>query len=82
MYSKRFGVDPEKLQRKLWGDSYFDSETKQWTTHNTSESGKPLTRAFVEFILNPIYKLFRVIIDKDPAQIAPILSSIDIQIDQ
>jgi len=55
MYAKKFGVDESKLMDKFWGDSYFDAESKKWTSKNMSASGKPLRRAFCQFILDPIY---------------------------
>ncbi len=61
MYASKFGVEASKLQLKLWGDNYFDPEAKKFTSKNTSESGKPLKRAFCQYILDPIYKLFDVI---------------------
>jgi len=30
VYSKKFGIDREKMQQKLWGDNYFDQKAKTW----------------------------------------------------
>jgi len=54
IYSKKYGISQEKMMKKLWGDNYFDTETRKWRTESTSESGKPLKRAFVQFIMDPI----------------------------
>jgi len=62
-YSKKFGVDREKMMIKLWGDNFFNPATKKWTTKNTDENGKPLERAFNMFCLDPIYKLFDAIMN-------------------
>jgi len=35
------------MMEKLWGDNYFDTEAKKWTTSDVSVSGKPLKRNFV-----------------------------------
>lgn len=32
IYSKKFGIPQEKMMKKLWGDNYFDAETKKWKT--------------------------------------------------
>jgi len=61
MYAAKFGVEPGKLQAKLWGDNYYDPEAKKFVSKATSESGKPLKRAFCQYVLDPIYKLFDVI---------------------
>jgi elongation factor 2 len=65
LYAAKFGVPKEKLMSRLWGDNYFDPEGKKWTSNNTSISGKPLARAFVQFILEPIYQLARSVMDGD-----------------
>lgn len=45
------------MARKLWGDNYFDAEAKKWKVEPVSDSGKPLKRAFVQFIIDPIIKM-------------------------
>jgi elongation factor 2 len=54
MYAKKFGVSLEKMMKKLWGDNYFDAETKKWTSKSISKSKKRLNRGFCDFILKPI----------------------------
>lgn len=51
--------------QKLWGDNYFNKEKKCWTTSEISESGKQLKRTFVEFIMDPIIKMCRAVIEGD-----------------
>jgi elongation factor 2 len=65
MYAKKFGVDKTKMAQRLWGDSFFDAEAKKWTSKNQSETGKPLTRAFCKFILDPIYQIFNASMSDD-----------------
>merc|ERR1712063_35900 len=31
MYASKFGVDKEKMMRRLWGNSYYDAPRKKWT---------------------------------------------------
>jgi elongation factor 2 len=57
MYAAKFGVAHEKMMQKLWGDNFFNAKAKKWTTRNKDDSGKPLSRCFVMFILDPISKL-------------------------
>jgi len=61
MYSSKFGVSKDKLVKKLWGDNYFDPESKKWTTSSLSKTGKTLKRAFCQFVLEPIQQLFATI---------------------
>jgi len=58
MYASKFGVDKDKMIKRLWGDNYYDAEAKHWITKGQSASGKPLSRAFCKFILEPIQQIF------------------------
>ena len=42
------------FRRVLWGDYYYNSETRKFITKPSKEYTK---RTFVEFILEPLYKL-------------------------
>ena len=68
-YAGMVGVEPEYMSRRLWGDYFYDSESKRFTTNPVSpRSGKSLPRAFCHFILTPIIKLQRAIMDPQPKQ--------------
>jgi elongation factor 2 len=58
MYAKKFGVDQDKMKQRLWGDNYFDNETKKWSTKGVGANGKSISRAFCKFILEPIGQIF------------------------
>ena len=32
IYAKKFGIDFDKMMRKLWGDNFFDAPAKKWRT--------------------------------------------------
>lgn len=78
IYSAKFGVEKAKLMEKLWGDNYFDAESKKWVTTSTSKSGKQLTRTFSQFILDPIFKLFDTIMNGEKAKYEKMLTSLKI----
>eukprot|EP01101_Sappina_pedata_P006285 TRINITY_DN308_c1_g1_i1.p2 TRINITY_DN308_c1_g1~~TRINITY_DN308_c1_g1_i1.p2 ORF type:complete len:835 (-),score=436.16 TRINITY_DN308_c1_g1_i1:103-2607(-) len=63
LYSVKFGVPKEKLMERLWGDHFFDPESKKWYKNNQSPTGKTLQRAFCQFVLDPIFKLFETIMN-------------------
>jgi len=65
LYAAKFGVPQDKLMLRLWGDNYFDPEGKKWTSRSETDSGKPLKRAFCQFVLEPIYQLARAVMDGD-----------------
>lgn len=45
-YAKKFGVQPQKLMAKLWGDNFFNPKTKKWSTKAVSADGDNLERGF------------------------------------
>jgi len=63
IYAAKFGVEASKLQERLWGDNWYDPESKKWKSKNQTDSGKPLKRAFCQFVLDPIYKLFDAVMN-------------------
>jgi elongation factor 2 len=78
MYAKKFGVDREKMITRLWGDNYFDPETKKWSTKGVSASGKPLDRAFCKFCLEPIGQIFQASMSGDMEKLDKFLKVIGI----
>jgi len=77
-YSKKFGVDRQKMMTKLWGENYFNPATKKWVTKNVDADGKPLERAFNMFVLDPIFKLFDTTMNKKKEDVLAILEKLDI----
>ncbi|KAJ3042492.1 Elongation factor 2 [Rhizophlyctis rosea] len=77
-YSKKFGVDKEKMMARLWGENYFNPATKKWTNKGTGADGKPLERAFNMFILDPIFKLFDSIMNFKKEQTTTMLEKLNI----
>jgi len=63
IYADKFKTDKSKMMERLWGDNYFDAEAKKWKSSETSDSGKPLKRAFCNFIMEPIIKIARAIME-------------------
>jgi elongation factor 2 len=81
-YSKKFGVDKEKMMAKLWGDNFFNPATKKWSTKNTDADGKPLDRAFNSFVLDPIFMIFDAVMNFKKDKIPTILEKLDIKLAQ
>eukprot|EP00744_Colponema_vietnamica_P000022 GILI01000043.1.p1 GENE.GILI01000043.1~~GILI01000043.1.p1 ORF type:complete len:837 (+),score=294.58 GILI01000043.1:104-2614(+) len=80
MYAAKFGVEVEKLMGRLWGDNYFDPESKKWKKVGQTESGKPLRRAFCQFIMDPITQLFSAIMNDDTAKYEKMLTTLNIRL--
>ncbi|KAF9111693.1 Elongation factor 2 [Mortierella sp. AM989] len=79
-YSKKFGVDCQKLMIKLWGENYFNIATKRWTTNSADADGKPLGRGFNIFILDPIFRLFSTTMSKKKDDVLALLTKLDISL--
>jgi elongation factor 2 len=54
IWAPTFKQEPVKLKEKLWGEWRFDKKGKKWTQEEQSEDGTILTRAFCQFIIDPI----------------------------
>uniref|UniRef100_A0A0K2U2M1 116 kDa U5 small nuclear ribonucleoprotein component n=1 Tax=Lepeophtheirus salmonis TaxID=72036 RepID=A0A0K2U2M1_LEPSM len=52
-------IDVAEFARRLWGDIYFNAKTRKFSKKPPHGSAQ---RSFVEFILEPIYKLFAQIV--------------------
>jgi len=56
LYNSTYGgINVSEFARRLWGDIYFNSRTRKFTKKPSHGSAQ---RSFVEFILEPLYKLF------------------------
>ncbi|TID25516.1 hypothetical protein CANINC_002906 [Pichia inconspicua] len=79
-YSKKFGVDREKMMQRLWGDSFFNPKTKKWTNKSKDASGVELERAFNMFILDPIFRLINAIMNFKKDEIDTLLTKLEISL--
>ncbi|CAN8103197.1 unnamed protein product [Discula destructiva] len=78
-YAKKFGVDRNKMMERLWGDNYFNPKTKKWTKNGTHE-GQQLERAFNQFILDPIFKIFSAVMNFKKEETAALLEKLDLKL--
>lgn len=61
--SKKIGFKKEAISKLLWGDYFFDAKKKKVYTSPINDNSRPM---FVEFVLENIYKLYRMVIfEKD-----------------
>ena len=61
------------------GDSFFNPKTKKWTKSGTHE-GQTLERAFNQFCLDPIFRLFDAIMNFKKDQIPTLLEKLEIKL--
>jgi len=59
MYAAKMKTEPEKMLKNLWGDRFYFPKEKKWK----GEKGPGGKRGFTMFVLEPIYTLFRAIME-------------------
>jgi len=55
-------MNPKLLAQRLWGDVWFDPDTRTFRKKPTEGSGE---RSFVQWILEPLYKMYSQIIGEE-----------------
>lgn len=60
IYSDTYGgINEKEFARRLWGDIYFNAATRKFSKKPQTGSAQ---RSFVEFILEPLYKIFAQVV--------------------
>lgn len=77
-YAKKFGVDKKKMMDRLWGDNFFNPKTKKWT--KAGEEG--VERAFNQFILDPIFRIFDAFVKGKTDDLVAMCTKIDVKLTQ
>jgi elongation factor 2 len=78
VYSKKFGIDRDKMQKKLWGDVFFDQKAKKWKTEPVADDGTELKRTFVQFMMEPVIRLCRATMNGETEKIDKMLKTLEI----
>ena len=70
-YTKNMSrLRPEVFQKVLWGNFYFDKDSKKFLRKKKNSGMK---RAFVEFILEPLYKIMGHTVSFEKENLEPVL---------
>lgn len=77
MYATKFGTEESKMMDKLWGDWYFDAENKKW---KKSDNNGKLKRAFCQFIMEPIIKMFDAIMNDKKQKYEKMMKSVGVEL--
>lgn len=67
---KRFPLSPGQLASRFWGDKYYNKETRKFSNENP---GGDVRRTFVEFVLEPFYKLHTAVVSTDVDELSSFL---------
>jgi elongation factor 2 len=76
MYADKFGVQVEKLMKNLWGDRFFNPKTKKWSSQQDAES----KRGFVQFVLEPIFKVFDCVMQVKKEETAKLVEKLGVKL--
>merc|ERR1712066_78172 len=72
MYATKFGVDTDKMMKKLWGESFFNPKTKKWSKEKAEDN----KRSFCMYVLDPIYMVFDAIMNFKKEQTEKLLGKL------
>jgi len=76
LYAKKFGIEETKMMKRLWGDQYFNSAEKKWTT----SAGPGCKRGFTQFVFEPIQKMFQTVMNNETEEYEKMLKSLNIKL--
>ncbi|KEF63336.1 elongation factor 2 [Exophiala aquamarina CBS 119918] len=78
MYAETYPkVDALEFSKRLWGDIFFNPRSRKFTRKAVEEGAK---RAFVNFVLEPIYKLYSHTISESPEDLEATLQTLGISL--
>jgi len=72
MYASKFGVDTDKMMKKLWGENFFNAKTKKWQKEKSDDN----KRSFCMYVLDPIYMVFDAIMNFKKEQTEKLLGKL------
>jgi len=72
MYASKFGVETDKMMKKLWGESFFNPKTKKWSKEKAEDN----KRSFCMYVLDPIYMVFDAIMNFKKEQTEKLLAKL------
>jgi U5 small nuclear ribonucleoprotein component len=68
-------VDTASFAERMWGDVYFSKDTRRFTRKAADPESR---RSFVEFVLEPLYKLYSHVLSEEMEQLKGTLESLGI----
>lgn len=83
IYAGKFGMDKEKMMKRLWGDSFFNAKKKVWTNQQKPDGETtPLRRAFCQLIMDPISQIIASCTADQKDKYEPMLEKLQIKLTQ
>ncbi|KAF4037532.1 Elongation factor G [Phytophthora infestans] len=78
IYSETYpGVPPSELAKRFWGDKYFNPQTRSFTKKSPYPGA---LRSFVQFVLEPLYKMYTKVLNGDPKELSASLRAMGLRL--
>jgi U5 small nuclear ribonucleoprotein component len=78
MYAESYpGINEADFAVRLWGDIFFNPKSRKFTRKSIEEKSK---RTFVNFVLEPIYKLYSHTLSESPEDLKGTLATLGISL--
>jgi elongation factor 2 len=77
LYSSKFGIEEDKLMRRLWGDQFYNAKEKKWSKEQASKDYK---RGFTQYILDPIFKVFEFCMKKPKVEALVLIEKVGVKL--
>jgi len=80
-YAKKFKMGEDgwmKMAKRLWGDNFFDPKGKKWLKRGVDKAGNELRRAFCQFVMDPIKKIFKLAMNDQKEKLFGLLGKLGV----
>ncbi|KOS13637.1 p-loop containing nucleoside triphosphate hydrolase protein [Malassezia pachydermatis] len=77
LYAERAPVDVEAFAQRLWGQIFYDASSR---TFSRKAPHADAPRSFVQFVLEPLYKLYSVVLSADVDTLRRTLATLRMQL--
>ena len=76
LYSSKFKIEENKLMKRLWGDQFYHAKEKKWQ----QECHEGYVRGFTQYILDPIYKIFKFCMEKTKEEALALIEKVGVKL--
>lgn len=77
LYAAHTPIDVAAFAQRLWGNIYYDKASRMFSRHAPSADAP---RSFVQFVLEPLYKLYSAVLSADAAALRRTLAGVGISL--
>mmetsp|Transcript_30243 Transcript_30243/g.48114 ORF Transcript_30243/g.48114 Transcript_30243/m.48114 type:complete len:981 (+) Transcript_30243:248-3190(+) len=74
---KSRGISAKSFSKRLWGDVCFDAPSKTFKKKGDTSNK---VRSFVQFVLEPLYKLYAQVLGEEPAKLRVTLKKVGVKL--